>query len=808
MSVYHNAGSGDDALVLYINQDAYFGNAIYEIEIDGEVIGTYEASALRSEGDFDVLTVKGNWAKGAHNVKVTLVNDLWHGTPDTDRNVYVAKSIYNGVEENHNLMIGYLSEELSFTDTGITLPQLGEPVSHATGAGPDTLVLHINQDAYLGNAQYQVEIDGKVIGVFEASALRSSGKHDTLTIKGDWGKGAHDVKVTLVNDLWHGTSDTDRNVYVVRSIYNGAEQNYDLMIGHGSKFFEFTDAGTPTAPNPEGGTPVSYTTGTGPDTLVLHINQDAYKGNAQYQVEIDGKVIGAYEAGALHGSGKHDTLTIKGDWGGGQHNVKVTLLNDLWEGSAAADRNVYVVKSVYNGVVDNKEIMVGYGSETLRFTDTAPVPDGNDGGEFRVVLSDDFNNNVYDYSKWGAPFDGGVYWNNAWSWGGGDVAVRSGELQVSMTRHDDGWWTGGGFNSFKAGNTITYGTVEFDARMEEAQGTMTAILMWPYSDVWPRDGEIDILETPGNDVMHTLHWGGGPNEDQDHYDAIRNQSYDPSTWHHYKMTWLPDMISITVDGREVARWTEHIPDGPMGFGAMGMVGASFDQWIGGAPDNTTPDKVTLHLDNIVMSQWTGGTMAQAFNSSAAPLVDTSVIALKAESAPEVNVVLGDKEANTLLGDDDNGRIVGSAGNDVLHGSKGNDVLLGQDGSDRLYGGDGNDRLRGGNGNDVLFGGKGNDVLVGGAGADRFIFDNNGGLDRVTGYELSDIIDISRVLEAYDPVSDAISDFVRFRAVADGGSVLQVNTDGHGTDFISIAKFNVDLSQQNLVSLIDDGKLVA
>ncbi len=222
--------------------------------------------------------------------------------------------------------------------------------------------------------------------------------------------------------------------------------------------------------------------------------------------------------------------------------------------------------------------------------------------DFTTVLQDDFNSG-YNYANWGNPYNGGVYWNGAWSWNANDVAVRQNEMQVTMTHQANGWWTGGGFNSMQAGHTITYGRVEFDARMEEAQGTMAAILMWPASDVWPRDGEIDILETPGRDVMHTLHWDGGGGADW--YDSVRNQSYDPAVWNHYVMTWLPDRLSITVGGRLVAEWTENIPDTAMGFGAMGMVASPQDSWIGGAPDASTPSTVTLHLDNVVMSQWNG-----------------------------------------------------------------------------------------------------------------------------------------------------------------------------------------------------------
>jgi beta-glucanase (GH16 family) len=146
--------------------------------------------------------------------------------------------------------------------------------------------------------------------------------------------------------------------------------------------------------------------------------------------------------------------------------------------------------------------------------------------------------------------------------------------------------------------------VEFDARVEEVPGTMAAILMWPLSDQWPP--EIDILETPGLDVMHTLHWDAdsGPRS-VDAYDAIRNQAFDPTGWHHYRMTWLPDSLRIEVDAKQVAAWSAHIPDEPMGFGAMGFVGSVNDTWMGGAPNASPGTVVTAHLDNVLMSQWDG-----------------------------------------------------------------------------------------------------------------------------------------------------------------------------------------------------------
>src|SRR5688572_2967797 len=62
-------GSGSDSLFLKVSQDAYQGSAQYKVLVDGvQVGGTMTASALHGASQFDTITVKGNWAAGAHKV--------------------------------------------------------------------------------------------------------------------------------------------------------------------------------------------------------------------------------------------------------------------------------------------------------------------------------------------------------------------------------------------------------------------------------------------------------------------------------------------------------------------------------------------------------------------------------------------------------------------------------------------------------------------------------------------------------------------------------------------------------------------
>ena len=333
-------GSGPDVLVLRISQDAWQGDAQYAVWVDGSRVGPeFTATALHASGETDTLTLRGSWGAGQHEVRVDFLNDAYGGSATTDRNLYVPIASYNGVEST--ALAGWNGGSFMVGQAGA--PAAGA-VSLSAGTGPDTLVLRVAQDAWMGSAQYAVFVDGAQVGdPFTASALHSSGQSDTLTLRGSWGTGQHQVRVDFLNDAYGGTAATDRNLYVLSSSYNGAEG--PGISGWNGGSFTF---GTSSAPAPQ---PVALSAGTGPDTLVLQVSQDAWIGSAQYAVLVDGvQVGGTFTASAWHSTGQTDTVTLRGDWTDGRHQVRVDFLNDAWGGTADTDRNLYVPGASYNGV--------------------------------------------------------------------------------------------------------------------------------------------------------------------------------------------------------------------------------------------------------------------------------------------------------------------------------------------------------------------------------------------------------------------------------------------------------------------------
>jgi hypothetical protein len=92
-------GTGADKLVLSISEDAYLGDALYRVTVDGKQIGgTQTAHSHHGSGQSDHVLVQGDWDKGVHDVSVTFLNDAWAGTPTTDRNLYLDGATYDGAD--------------------------------------------------------------------------------------------------------------------------------------------------------------------------------------------------------------------------------------------------------------------------------------------------------------------------------------------------------------------------------------------------------------------------------------------------------------------------------------------------------------------------------------------------------------------------------------------------------------------------------------------------------------------------------------------------------------------------------------
>jgi beta-glucanase (GH16 family) len=138
-----------------------------------------------------------------------------------------------------------------------------------------------------------------------------------------------------------------------------------------------------------------------------------------------------------------------------------------------------------------------------------------------------------------------------------------------------------------------YGRWEFRARTDAGRGFGSAILLWPDSENWPEDGELDMMEVPdeARSTAHfVVHWGADNNV---HGTDVPG---DYTQWHTFAMEWLPDRITWYVDGVKKYENTDPaaIPTKPMHITIQLDQGPK-DNWID-APDETTPEELSLEVD--------------------------------------------------------------------------------------------------------------------------------------------------------------------------------------------------------------------
>lgn len=146
-----------------------------------------------------------------------------------------------------------------------------------------------------------------------------------------------------------------------------------------------------------------------------------------------------------------------------------------------------------------------------------------------------------------------------------------------------------------------YGRWEFRARTDKGRGFGSAILLWPDSEQWPADGELDMMEVPSEnrDLAHAIiHYSKTGSDDNTYGDSHPG---DYSQWHTFALEWLPDRITWYVDGVKRFETTDKvmIPTKPMHM-TIQLDQGPRTAWLD-APDDTTPDEVKLQVDWVRIS---------------------------------------------------------------------------------------------------------------------------------------------------------------------------------------------------------------
>jgi len=109
---------------------------------------------------------------------------------------------------------------------------------------------------------------------------------------------------------------------------------------------------------------------------------------------------------------------------------------------------------------------------------------------------------------------------------------------------------------------LLYGRYMIRIRADVVSGYKASLLLWPDSDQWPKDGEIDFPEVAnlGGPIYAFVHYQDGTSPvDQ----AGVQISQTLTQWHTATITWLPHQIQFQLDDHLIASVSQRIPNTPM-----------------------------------------------------------------------------------------------------------------------------------------------------------------------------------------------------------------------------------------------------
>ncbi|MFC0406673.1 carbohydrate-binding domain-containing protein [Roseomonas elaeocarpi] len=264
-----SSAAGQDGLSIVLGAEAWQGNPVATVMVDGEVRFRGEVTATHASGG-EAIDL-GNYAAGSdHVVTVTYDNDAWGGTAEADRNLYVEDIVAGGIKTGSQgdlLNSGTLTfrVETPSTETAAAAPAetptrtptdttaetpATTPVAAPTdaqasvpsvGEGDHVIRLGLSEDAFGGDAHFALELDGKqIIDSRAVTASHSMGDVEMLDIltSVDLSKGDHQLSVQFLDDHWGGSADQDRNLYVDSIRVDGTDlQHSAALTNNGDALF-------------------------------------------------------------------------------------------------------------------------------------------------------------------------------------------------------------------------------------------------------------------------------------------------------------------------------------------------------------------------------------------------------------------------------------------------------------------------------------------------------------------------------------------------------------------------------------------
>ena len=317
---------------------------------------------------------------------------LVDGNPDTTVTIRHSEFNHNGAGDgySHNIYVGavkaFIADDIYSHDaivgheiksraamTSITNSRIQD---NATGTASYGIDLPNGGVAIISNNILQKGAAAQNVAIVDYGSEGNVPANSTLTISGN----------TVVNDVNRGFLLLNRST-VNAAVTNNSVYGFTLALENGPANETGTTvlATRPTlntaAMTLTGATPVPVPVPTpapaGSDTLVLNLSEDAYLGDAQAVITIDGVVQGGPRTiTALKGLGQGQDVSITGSFGNSTHVVSVSFINDAYGGTALTDRNLYLNSIKLNGstVAGASKTFMANGGADFSFGAASPTP--------------------------------------------------------------------------------------------------------------------------------------------------------------------------------------------------------------------------------------------------------------------------------------------------------------------------------------------------------------------------------------------------------------------------------------------------
>lgn len=308
-------------------------------------------------------------------------------------------------------------------------------------------------------------------------------------------------------------------------------------------------------------------------------------GNFVYQININGQWVdldNSSQSGFVYAANGYNNMSDANQWGYWADHIY-----GLWFQPIQEDMQIrigYPLNGQAGGSVGSN--FVNY---TLIGNPDAPRPDVTDQEDIPIgtpsdsaiegmnlIWQDEFNGTTLDNSKWN--YETGYYLNddpNTWGWGNSElqhytnsaqnVFVQDGKLNIKALNEPKSFpqdpsryaqYSSGKINT-KNHFSLTYGRVDFRAKLPTGNGIWPALWMLPQDHVygtWASSGEIDVMEARGRlpgATSGAVHFGGQWPTNRHlsgEYHFPEGQTF-ANDYHVYSVVWEEDNIKWYVDGK-------------------------------------------------------------------------------------------------------------------------------------------------------------------------------------------------------------------------------------------------------------------